>query len=42
MVFFKAKTGSIITIDQKDKIMENGLAINVIPCHDWMDKFSKL
>lgn len=42
MDFFKVKTGSIITIDQKDKILENSLVINVIPCYEWMEKFSKL
>jgi uncharacterized protein len=34
--FFKLKTGTIVTLDQKDKFEKNGKSINVIPVYSLM------
>jgi predicted AAA+ superfamily ATPase len=36
--FFKLKTGTIITLNQKDDFSQKGFSIKVIPAHEWLDK----
>lgn len=36
MEFFKLKRGTIVTLNQKDRLERKGLAIDVISCNEWI------